>query len=101
MAMKKKRLLISLLLLLVTANFACAMNRRMLMIDGNINTETATEQPRKETENAVKENSETGDQPDVNNHHSIPRQKFGGWDNNPGPSNNAQTKDGNAVDNHT
>ena len=78
------------------ANFACAMNRRMLMIEGNINTETATEQPRNETEN-----SETGDQPDVNNHHSIPRQKFSGWENNPGPSNNAQTKDGNAVDNHT
>ena len=70
------------------------------MIEGNINTvETATEQPRNEMENAGKESSETGNQPDVSNHHSIPRQKFTGWENNPGPSNNAQTNDANAVGN--
>lgn len=69
-------------------------------------TASSTEQhTRNETKNAVVKESSGGDQlqpdPDVSNHHSIPRQKFSGWENNPGPiSNNSQTKDGNAVDNH-
>lgn len=30
----------------------------------------------------VKENSDVGGEPEINNHHNIPRQAFGGYDNN-------------------
>ncbi|KAK4583104.1 hypothetical protein RGQ29_026048 [Quercus rubra] len=76
------------LLLLMMANLACGMNRRMLMIEADSESMTVTEQPSKVKENEVRSLNNEKDS-DPNNHHSIPRQSFGGWDDHPpGPDQN-------------
>lgn len=50
------------------AELACAMNRRMVMVEA-INPSSDDQQASK--------GEDIGDQPDLNNHHTIPRPAFG------------------------
>ncbi|KAI9380488.1 hypothetical protein POPTR_016G098300v4 [Populus trichocarpa] len=70
------------ILLLVMADMTSAANRKMLAIEDNklLGDRISSKENEKVV---VKENSaDSSGEPDVNNHHSIPRQSFGGYTNN-------------------
>ncbi|KAJ0088933.1 hypothetical protein Patl1_32227 [Pistacia atlantica] len=73
----------SLLLLVLMAELGCAMNRRMVLIEANSRRLTpSVQRTGKEKAEVVKENLDGNDDADINNHHNIPRQSYGGWDDN-------------------
>lgn len=76
------RFLAAFLFLLVMANFSFAINRRMMM-NGGEKSASVMEIKQNDNNSEVKKNSDVGGEHElINNHHNIPRQAFGGYDNN-------------------
>lgn len=77
---------------LVLANLVCSKNRRLMVFESHYAGVTS-EQSSKDQENTGK-NSVEDDQPDVNSHHSIPRQTYSSWENGqPSPDNGVMSND--------
>ncbi|CAK9143524.1 unnamed protein product [Ilex paraguariensis] len=101
-SMAKKIRLLPLLLLLVASDLACATSRRKMTIEVKPPTMamvTVAEEQVNGNDKVVAMSS-AYDDPDVNNHHAIPRQSWDSSQNPNGQATGTQSQDGTSVNSH-
>ncbi|KAJ4979631.1 hypothetical protein NE237_010411 [Protea cynaroides] len=99
--MKKNRIFLSLFLLLtvLATNLGSSKGRKLLETVQESSTGSSTWEQQK-----VEKEGDEEIQDSLNNHHTIPRESYGGWDNSPpapAEGDQLQPQKGRTSDNHT